>query len=177
MTILKIFLTNLLARKSLDMAEYSPLSRLYRIFPLSAGECGGCGMEFENLLGSAYGVNSLGLQAVTTPQQADFLLLTGAISCNMTPVIEAAWQQIPNPWGIIALGQCAIDGGESFARNYAVKGGTQGWVETVLNIPGCPPSPLEILTELMALMTFVEDHQGLPSEHEHLSSGEDSSGG
>ena len=51
----------------------------------------------------------------------------------------------------VAVGNCAYDGG-IFAESYAVLGGVSGVVPVDLHIRGCPPSPLELLKGLLALL-------------------------
>jgi Ni,Fe-hydrogenase III small subunit len=52
---------------------------------------------------------------------------------------------------VVALGDCAHDGG-CFAGSYAVLGGVSTVVPVDLHIPGCPPSPTDILKGLLALL-------------------------
>ena len=52
---------------------------------------------------------------------------------------------------MIAVGACALDGGV-FAGSYAVVGGVKDVVPVDLVIPGCPPSPRQMLAGLLALL-------------------------
>ena len=44
----------------------------------------------------------------------------------------------PNPKWVVAVGDCAVDGG-IFAGSYAIVGGVSGVVPVDLHIRGCPP--------------------------------------
>ena len=46
----------------------------------------------------------------------------------------------PDPKWVVAVGDCAVDGG-IFAGSYAVVGGVKDVVPVDLHIRGCPPSP------------------------------------
>ena len=53
----------------------------------------------------------------------------------------------PNPKWVVAVGDCARDGG-CFAGSYAVVGGVSEVVPVDLHIPGCPPTPTAMLQGL-----------------------------
>jgi Ni,Fe-hydrogenase III small subunit len=52
---------------------------------------------------------------------------------------------------VVAVGACASDGGV-FAGSYAVAGGVKDVIPVDLHIPGCPPSPMDLLKGLVALL-------------------------
>ena len=58
---------------------------------------------------------------------------------------------MPDPKWVVAVGDCAVDGGV-FKGSYAVLGGTGLSVPVDLTISGCPPSPSRILSGLRALL-------------------------
>jgi NADH:ubiquinone oxidoreductase subunit B-like Fe-S oxidoreductase len=58
---------------------------------------------------------------------------------------------MPDPKWVVAIGGCAADGG-IFGGSYAVAGGVKDLLPVDLHIPGCPPSPSEILKSLIALL-------------------------
>jgi Ni,Fe-hydrogenase III small subunit len=57
----------------------------------------------------------------------------------------------PDPKWIVAVGDCALDGG-CFAGSYAVAGGVSEVVPVDIRIPGCPPSPTSLLRGLLVLL-------------------------
>jgi NADH:ubiquinone oxidoreductase subunit B-like Fe-S oxidoreductase len=65
--------------------------------------------------------------------------------------LERTYNAMPNPKWVVAVGDCALDGG-CFAGSYAVVGGVSQVVPVDLHIPGCPPSPLQLLEGLLALI-------------------------
>lgn len=120
------------------------------LFHIDSGGCGGCGMELEALAAGPYDMQGAGFQFTSSPQGADVLLITGALTYAMAPVLEAAWKAMPNPKGLICVGNCALDGG-IFPENYSVMAGVSRKVQINLRLPGCPPSPEEILNGLCSL--------------------------
>lgn len=69
----------------------------------------------------------------------------------MAPVLQAAWEAMPEPKGIICMGDCALDGG-MFGENYATLGGLERRVTIDLRLPGCPPTPADVLAGLVSLL-------------------------
>ena len=79
------------------------------------------------------------------------LLVTGPVTKNMREALERTYDATPDPKWVIALGDCARDGG-CFAGSYAVAGGVSPIIPVDLHIPGCPPRPLAMLKGLLALL-------------------------
>nr|WP_025829179.1 NADH-ubiquinone oxidoreductase [Acetobacter persici] len=120
------------------------------LFHVDTGGCGGCGMELQALAAGPYDMQGVGFGFVPSPASADVLLVTGPLTRTMAPVLEAAWQAMPKPKGLICVGGCAVDGG-IFPENYAVLGGLDRKATVDLHIPGCPPSPQQVLDGLCSL--------------------------
>ncbi|MFT8463060.1 NADH-quinone oxidoreductase subunit B family protein [Acetobacter persici] len=120
------------------------------LFHVDTGGCGGCGMELQALAAGPYDMQGAGFGFVPSPASADVLLVTGPLTRTMAPVLEAAWQAMPKPKGLICVGGCVVDGG-IFPENYAVLGGLDRKATVDLHIPGCPPSPQQVLDGLCSL--------------------------
>ncbi|QDH17939.1 hypothetical protein E3D00_01595 [Swingsia samuiensis] len=117
------------------------------VYVLETGGCEGCHMEVETLAGSAFALEKYGFKKVTDPVEADWLLVTGAMSRSCVNMLERVWNTMPQGKSLIAVGQCAIDGG-IFGNSYATLGGLDKLTAVKRMIPGCPPSPHEILNGL-----------------------------
>ena len=113
------------------------------------GNCNGCEIELRLLASAAHDAAAHGLVFVDTPQHADALLVTGPVSRNTETALCAAWDSMPDPRRVVALGDCAVDGGV-FKGSYAVAGGAGSVVPVDLAIRGCPPSPAQMLEALAA---------------------------
>jgi Ni,Fe-hydrogenase III small subunit len=136
---------------SLKRAARRRLGRSLALRQVDAGSCNGCELEIHALNNSFYDLERLGLRFVASPRHADVLLVTGPVTRNMREALERTYAATPDPKWVVALGDCAYDGG-IFSGSYAVVGGVSSVVPVDLHIHGCPPSPTEILKGLIALL-------------------------
>ncbi|MBB4509269.1 NADH-quinone oxidoreductase subunit NuoB [Rhizobium leguminosarum] len=130
------------------------LGRSLSIRAVDAGSCNGCELEMHALSNAFYDIERFGLRFVASPRHADVLLVTGPVTRNMVQALERTYIATPDPKWVVALGDCGRDGG-CFAGSYAVLGGVSKVVPVDLHIPGCPPSPMDILKGLLALLEDV----------------------
>src|SRR5689334_9366906 len=135
----------------LDRAAQRRLGRSLAIRELDAGSCNGCELEIHALNNAYYDVERFGIRFVASPRHADVLLVTGPVTRNMHEAVTATYQAMPGPKWVVALGDCARDGG-CFAGSYAVVGGVSEVIPVDLHIAGCPPAPTDILKGLLALL-------------------------
>ncbi len=127
------------------------LGRSLRIRELDAGSCNGCELEIQAVTGPVYDLERFGIQFVASPRHADVLLVTGPVSLNMVEALQRTYVAMPAPKWVVAMGDCAADGGW-LAGRYAVLGGAQHLLPVDLVIPGCPPTPGKLLSGLLALL-------------------------
>jgi len=127
------------------------LGRSLSIREVDAGSCNGCELEIHALGNAFYDLERFGLRFVASPRHADVLLVTGPVTRNMRQALERTWQATPDPKWVVAVGDCAVDGG-LFAGSYAVVGGVAAVVPVDLHIRGCPPRPAQLLEGLLALL-------------------------
>ncbi|HWP14336.1 MAG TPA: NADH-quinone oxidoreductase subunit NuoB [Xanthobacteraceae bacterium] len=137
---------------TVDRAAKRRLGRSLSIREVDAGSCNGCELEIHALQNAFYDLERFGLRFVASPRHADVLLVTGPVTKNMREALERAYNATPNPKWVVAVGDCAADGG-IFAGSYAVAGGVSNVVPVDLHIRGCPPSPTELLKGLLALLS------------------------
>jgi Ni,Fe-hydrogenase III small subunit len=137
---------------SVDRAARRRLGRSLSIREVDAGSCNGCELEIHALQNAFYDLERFGLRFVASPRHADVLLVTGPVTKNMREALERTYNATPDPKWVVAVGDCAADGG-IFAGSYAVAGGVSNVVPVDLHIRGCPPSPTEILKGLIALLS------------------------
>jgi len=136
---------------SVDRAARRRLGRSLSIREVDAGSCNGCELEIHALNNAFYDLERFGLRFVASPRHADVLLVTGPVTRNMREALERTYNATPDPKWVVAVGDCARDGG-LFAGNYAVVGGVSAVVPVDLHIRGCPPRPAQLLGGLLALL-------------------------
>src|SRR3974390_3632374 len=135
----------------LDHVARRRLGRTLSIREVDAGSCNGCELEIHALNNVVYDLERFGLRFVASPRHADVLLVTGPVTTNMREALARTYKATPDPKWVVAVGDCAFDGGV-FAGGYAVVGGVSKVVPVDLHIRGCPPSPNELLKGLIALL-------------------------
>ncbi len=135
----------------LDSTARARLGRSLALRHVAGGGCNGCELELTMLRSVVYDLERVGLRFVASPRHADVLLCTGPLTRNLREALERTWAATPDPKWVVAVGDCAADGGV-FRESYAVKGGTAAAVPVDLVIRGCPPTPAEILAGLRALL-------------------------
>jgi Ni,Fe-hydrogenase III small subunit len=122
---------------------------------LDAGACGACLSEIEQLNKPYYNMHRLGFFVTPTPRDADVLVVAGPMTDHMRQPLFAAYEAMPAPKAVLALGACAIFGGV-FGTSFASLGGVANLIPVDILIPGCPPPPLAILHALLALVGRAE---------------------
>ena len=137
---------------ALDGSARRRLGRSLSIRAVDAGSCNGCELEMQALSNAFYDLERFGLRFVASPRHADVLLVTGPVTKNMREALERTYRATPDPKWVVALGDCAIDGG-LFAGSYACADGVAAVVPVALRIRGCPPRPEQILKGLLTLLS------------------------
>lgn len=117
------------------------------LFHVDCGSCNGCELELRLLAALPH---SPPLALAASPRAADALLVTGPVTRNMQAPLGLAWDAAADPKYVVAIGDCAVDGGV-FKGSYAVAGGAGSTLPVDLVIRGCPPTPAQILAGLRTL--------------------------
>jgi Ni,Fe-hydrogenase III small subunit len=135
----------------LDRSARRRLGRSLSIRQVDAGSCNGCELEIHALNNAFYDLERFGLRFVASPRHADVLLVTGPVTKNMREALRRTNDATPDPKWVVAVGDCAVDGGV-FSASYAVVGGVEKVIPVDLHIRGCPPRPIQLLTGLLDLL-------------------------
>jgi Ni,Fe-hydrogenase III small subunit len=137
--------------QAVNRAARRRLGRSLAIREVDAGSCNGCELEIHALNNAFYDLERFGLRFVASPRHADVLMVTGPVTKNMRDALLRTYNATPDPKWVVAIGTCAVDGG-LFAGSYAVVGGVRDVIPVDLHIPGCPPTPTDLLAGLLALL-------------------------
>jgi len=114
---------------------------------INAGGCNDCAPEVATAFGPVYDVQRYGVRLVASPRHADVLLITGAVTQNMAEPLRRTVEATPTPRFIIAVGDCAINGGV-VASAYGVAGPVSDFFHVDVEVPGNPPEPDQIVYAL-----------------------------
>ena len=136
----------------LDAAARKKLGRSLAIREVDAGSCNGCELEVNALGNSFYDLERFGLRFVASPRHADVLLVTGPVAKNMREALERTYRATPAPKWVVASGDCAAGCGV-YASSSACVGSVAAVIPVDVQIRGCPPSPVQLLQGLLALLT------------------------
>jgi Ni,Fe-hydrogenase III small subunit len=115
---------------------------------VDAGSCNGCELEIHALNNPYYNIEGLGIRFVASPRHADMLLVTGPVSRHMEEALRRTWEAMPEPRLVVALGDCGCTGG-IFGESYASLGRVSHVLPVDVEVPGCPPPPIEILRGIL----------------------------
>jgi len=144
--------------RTLDAEMQRLFGRSLKLRQVSAGGCNGCESDVSVLGTVVFDLGRFGIQYVASPRHADGLLITGAISENMRIAARKAYDAVPAPKIVIAVGACAISGGP-YAGHPEVHDGADAVVPVDLYIPGCPPHPFTILDGLLTMLGRIDPHR------------------
>jgi Ni,Fe-hydrogenase III small subunit len=135
----------------LHAASQRLLGRGLSIRQVDSGSCNGCELEIHMLGSIVYDLERFGLRFVASPRHADVLLVTGPVTRNMHDALMRTWAATPDPKFVVAVGDCAIDGGV-FKGSPAIVGGIDAALKVDAHVRGCPPTPSAMLEVLCALV-------------------------
>jgi Ni,Fe-hydrogenase III small subunit len=144
-------------RRDADCARFAdgqPLegafTRSIHVRIVDAGDCGSCLTELAQLNGPSYNLHRFGIFITPTPRQADVLLVVGPVTRQMFDPLKLAYEAMPTPKRVLAVGACAASGGV-FGPSVMCAAGAADAVPVDLVLPGCPPPPIAIIHALRAL--------------------------
>lgn len=135
----------------LQTAGQRRLGRDLSIRHIAAGSCNGCELELRATRNLIYNLAQYGLSFTASPRHADILLITGIANLNMRDAILQTKAAMPDPVLVVAVGDCAVDGG-IFKDASVNTGGLEAILPVDLVISGCAPSPLDVVRGLLALL-------------------------
>jgi len=137
--------------KAIAASLHRLFGRSVRLRQVSAGGCNACELELNATVNVNFDLQRYGIDWVASPRHADGLVVTGPISANMARALQLAWDAMPAPKFVIAVGACAISGG-LFREGAETERAFLGTVAPVVYVPGCPVHPLTFAHALLDAM-------------------------
>jgi NADH-quinone oxidoreductase subunit B len=129
-------------------------SRTRAMWPLLSGlAC--CAIEMMAAQSAHYDMSRFGMELMrASPRQSDLLIVAGRVSNKMAPVLRRLYDQMPAPKWVIAMGDCASNGG--VFNNYAIIQGVDEVLPVDVYIAGCPPRPEALIHGILVLYDKVQ---------------------
>lgn len=124
-------------------------ARSLAIRHVDAGSCNACEHELTATAAPQYDLQRFGLDIVASPRHADVLLVTGPVTRRMAAALRLAYEAMPEPRLVAALGDCALGCGV-LADAAELAAPLEQLLPVAIRIPGCPPSPEEIAAAILA---------------------------
>ncbi len=128
------------------------LGRALVIRQVDAGSCNGCELEIHALNNPYYNLEGLGIRFAASPRHADLMLVTGPVARNMEHALRIAYDAMPAPKLVVAVGDCGCNGG-IFGETYATCGRVSNVIPVDVAVPGCPPTPLALLEGILTAVS------------------------
>lgn len=125
-----------------DIFEVRRTNQIFRksiyLYKLDSGSCGACNTELSTIFDPQYDAHRLNIFETNTPRHADAIVIMGIMTDRMKEPLARAYEAMPEPKLVIALGACAISGG-------ILGSGPMTDADYDVEIAGCPPSPYTII--------------------------------
>jgi membrane-bound hydrogenase subunit mbhJ len=115
---------------------------------VDAGSCNACEHELTAASAPDYDLQRFGLDVVASPRHADALLITGVVTKRMAPALREAYDAMPEPRLVVALGDCSLGCGV-LADRAELAAPLEELLPVDVRIPGCPPSPDAIAAAIL----------------------------
>lgn len=121
-----------------------------RVLPIFAGGCGACMQSVLALQAPRYAAELRARQIAfaRSPRHADILLITGPITHGSLDELRRYIEETPEPRALVAVGDCAIDGGD-FKGSPDLVASVAEALDVHVEIAGGPPAPSAILAAIV----------------------------
>jgi NADH-quinone oxidoreductase subunit B len=128
-------------------------SRTRAMWPLLSGlAC--CAIEMMAAQSSHYDMSRFGMELMrASPRQSDLLIVAGRVTNKMAPVLRRLYDQMPTPKWVLAMGDCASNGG--IFNNYAIIQGVDEVLPVDVYVAGWPPRPEALIHGILVLYDKV----------------------
>jgi Ni,Fe-hydrogenase III small subunit len=130
-------------RREVDLPR--PKAGSLAVRHVDAGSCNGCEHELGAAASPFYDLQRFGLSITASPRHADVLLVTGPVTTRMLEPLRLAYEAMPEPRLVAALGDCAL-GCNVLGDPREMAGALERVLPVDISIPGCPPAP-EVIAE------------------------------
>lgn len=129
--------------------------RSLRIRHVDAGSSNAEEFELTATGNAYYDLERFGIGFVASPRHADILTVSGPVTRNMEHALKTAYEMMPEPRFVIAVGDGACSGG-IWKDSYAVVGAVDTVIPVDFRIAGSPPSPKQFIQGLLTAIRSAQ---------------------
>lgn len=148
----KVSATDLPIAKFPAIQKILDLFRANSLWPMTFGlAC--CAIEMMATGMARFDLSRFGAEVFRpSPRQSDVMIVAGTVNKKMAPALVRLYEQMAPPKWVIAMGNCAINGGPfNVEENYNVIEGVDKLIPVDVYVPGCPPRPEGLLEGIFKL--------------------------
>jgi len=113
-----------------------------------------CSIEMMSFGAARWDSERHGILARGTPRQSDLMIVGGAVTYLMARSMVRLYHQMAEPRYVIAMGECAINGGP-FWDTYSIVKGTDKVIPVDVIVPGCPANPDALFDGIIMLQEKI----------------------
>ncbi len=116
----------------------------------------GCGaIELRPLMTSRFDIARFGMAPRPTPRQSNVLVIGGYLSLKTLKRVIRAYEQMPSPKWVVALGSCTINGGMYWDSYYTINR-LDLYLSVDVYVSGCMPRPEAVIAGFQSLMDKIK---------------------
>ncbi|MCK5823857.1 MAG: NADH-quinone oxidoreductase subunit NuoB [Ichthyobacteriaceae bacterium] len=120
----------------------------------------GCGsIEIPPLVTPRFDMYRFGVQMRATPRQSNVFIISGYLAIKTLKRAIRAYEQMPSPKYIVALGSCTINGG-MYYDSYNTINRLDQYLPVDAYIAGCMPRPEALLAGFAELKKLIKAGKG-----------------
>jgi len=117
-----------------------------------------CAIEMMSAQASEFDMSRFGMELMrASPRQSDLMIVAGRVTRKMAQVLRRLYDQMPDPKWVVAMGDCASNGG--VFNNYAIVQGVDEIVPVDVYVAGCPPRPEALIDGILKLHQKVKQEK------------------
>ena len=113
-----------------------------------------CGVEFAHTSAPGYDAERWGFLPIFGPRQTNAIVIEGTVTRKMAKVVKTAYEQMPYPKFVIAMGSCAMEGGVFWNSYHVVR--VSEIVPVDAWVMGCPPTPEAVIRAIRMVQEKIE---------------------
>ena len=126
----------------------------YMLFGLAC-----CAIEMMATGAARYDFDRMGMIFRASPRQSDLMIVAGTVTLKMAPRVKTLYEQMADPKYVIAMGNCACQGGPFYYEAYSVLRGVDLIIPVDVYVPGCPPRPEALMYGCLRLQEKIKQER------------------